>query len=313
MNPFPWTAPVDHAAVLIVALAIDRYVGEPPVRIHPVVWMGTAIGWARDRAPSGQVARFLYGLGMAVGLPALFAGVLTMPATVPWLGPVYTIWLITSCFAARGLVNAGRRLAGHVDADELSEARAALGWLCSRDASSLDYTALSAAATESVVENASDSVVAPMFWYALGGLPGLVAYRCVNTLDAMVGYRGKYEWLGKGSARLDDLLNLLLARLTAVGLLAMGWLVPGCSPARGFRVLLSDRNQTSSPNAGWPMAATAGLLGVELAKAGHYTLGRGLNPASAETLRTACRLSDWTMTGAVLALVVTFVGAAVVM
>ena len=138
-----------------------------------------------------------------------------------------------------------------------------------------------------------------------------MAYRCVNTLDAMVGYRGKYEWLGKASARLDDLLNLLPARLTAVGLLTMGWLVPGCIPARGLRVLLADRNQTSSPNAGWPMAATAGLLGVELAKAGHYTLGRGLNPASAQTLRTACRLSDWTMTTAVLCLVGAFLGVAI--
>ncbi len=313
MHLYPWTAPLHHAAVLLVALAIDRFVGEPPVRWHPVVWMGTAIGWSRDRAPQGRAARFLYGLAMAVGLPSAFAVVLVLPAMVPWVGPVYAVWLVTSCFAARGLVDAGRRLATHVEAEDLEASRAALGWLCSRDPSELDTTALTAAATESVVENASDSVVAPMIWYALGGLPGLVAYRCVNTLDAMVGYRGRYEWLGKASARLDDLLNLLPARLTALGLLVVGGLVPGCDPIRGWRVLWSDRHETASPNAGWPMAAAAGLVGVELSKAGHYTLGEGLSPASASALRTVCRLSDWTMTGAVLALVLAFVGAAAAM
>ncbi|MBO84246.1 MAG: cobalamin biosynthesis protein CobD [Deltaproteobacteria bacterium] len=307
---FPWSDPWLHAAVLAVAFALDRWLGEPPVRIHPVVWMGTAIGWARDRAPRGPVGGLVWGLGMAVLLPALAAGLLTVPVALPWIGPIYAVWLVTSCFAARGLVDAGERLAGHAEAGELADARTSLGWLCSRDPSGLELTELTAAATESVVENASDSVVAPMVWYALAGIPGLVVYRCVNTLDAMVGYRGKYEWLGKASARLDDLMNLIPARLTALMLLAAGATVPGCDPARGWRVFWRDGRKTSSPNAGRPMAAAAGLLGVELSKTGHYTLGAGLAPSSAASLRTACRISDRTMTAAIFLFVLAMVGVA---
>lgn len=307
MSLLPWTDPLVHALVLFCALVVDRWLGEPPARVHPVVWMGRLIGWARDRAPSGSRNRFAWGLGMAILLPLAVAVVLSPAVLLPGVGPVYAVWLVTSCFAARGLVDAGERLSAHAEAGNLGEARAALGWLCSRDPSVLSLTELTAAATESVVENASDSVVAPLFWYALCGIPGLVAYRCVNTLDAMVGYRGKYEWLGKASARLDDLLNLVPARLTAVALLTVALSVPGCAVAQGWRVLLRDRNETASPNAGWPMAATAGLLGVELAKPGYYTLGAGLSPSSPATLRTACRLSDRTMTSAILLLVGAFV------
>lgn len=272
--------------------------------------MGTLIGWARDRAPEGRGWRFLWGLGMATLLPAT-ACLLVLPVLLPWVGPLYAVWLVTSCFAARGLVDAGQRLARHAEADELEDARSALGWLCSRDPKELSLNELTASATESVVENASDSVVAPMVWYALAGLPGLVAYRCVNTLDAMVGYRGRFEWLGKASARLDDLLNLLPARLTALALLVAGWGTPGCDVKRGWQVLRRDRNATSSPNAGWPMAATAGLLGIELSKVDHYTLGAGLAQSSAASLRLACQLSDRVMTASVVLLVMSFAGWAV--
>ena len=247
---------------------------------------------------------------MAILLPLAVAVVLSPAVLLPGVGPVYAVWLVTSCFAARGLVDAGERLSAHAEAG-VSAKPTWRSWLAVLSGpSALTLTELTAAATESVVENASDSVVAPLFWYALCGIPGLVAYRCVNTLDAMVGYRGKYEWLGKASARLDDLLNLVPARLTAVALLTVGLSVPGCAVAQGWRVLLRDRNETASPNAGWPMAATAGLLGVELAKPGHYTLGAGLSPSSPATLRTACRLSDRTMTSALLLLVGVFVLAA---
>jgi adenosylcobinamide-phosphate synthase len=129
-----------------------------------------------------------------------------------------------------------------------------------------------AATIESAAENASDSFVAPLFWFSLLGLPGAMFYRAVNTLDAMIGYHGRYEWLGKASARLDDLLNWVPARLTATFLLVGGALT-GLDAKRGARVLWRDGAKTESPNAGRPMAAMAGLLGVELAKPGHYLLG----------------------------------------
>src|SRR5207302_5219298 len=138
-------------------------------------------------------------------------------------------------------------------------ARAALRALGGRDASQLDGEALVAGAIQSLAENASDSFVAPLFYYLLAGVPGAVAYRAVNTLDAMIGYRGKYEALGKAAARLDDLANLVPARLTAGLLLLAGWL-GGRDVAAGWRVLRRDGAKTPSPNGGRPMAVMAGLL-----------------------------------------------------
>lgn len=298
MSPWPWDAPLLHAAVLLAALLWDRALGEPPVRLHPVVWMGNAIGWMRRRAPVSPAAALAWGALMAAVLP-LGAALLSLPVLVPFVGPVVAVWLLTSCFAVRGLTHAGRRVAVALSRDDLEAGRAGLGWLCSRDPSALGPTALAAAATESVAENSSDSLVAPLLWYAIGGLPAALAYRCVNTLDAMVGYRGKYEWLGKPSARLDDLLNLVPARLTALLLIASGG-----ARRRGLQVLWRDRARTESPNAGWPMAAMAGLVGAELSKEGHYTLGAGLGPCTPGALEQASMLCDRAMTAFALLLIV---------
>src|SRR3954467_13894357 len=129
----------------------------------------------------------------------------------------------------------------------------------------LDEPLLVAASVESVAENMSDSFVAPLFYYALFGLPAAVAYRAVNTLDAMIGYRGRYEYLGKAAARLDDLLNLIPARLTA-GLLLVAGALRKADGGGGPLILRRARRATASPNAGWPMATVAGLLSVCLAK-----------------------------------------------
>jgi adenosylcobinamide-phosphate synthase len=132
-------------------------------------------------------------------------------------------------------------------------------------------------------------VVAPLFYYALFGLPGAVAYRAVNTLDAMIGYRGRYEYLGKAAARLDDVLNFIPARMTAALLLVAG----AMTRARvrdGWRILRRDGAATESPNAGRPMATMAGLLGVRLDKVGHYRLGDPMAPITAATIRTAWRI-----------------------
>ncbi|NJN68054.1 MAG: cobalamin biosynthesis protein, partial [Chloroflexaceae bacterium] len=145
--------------------------------------------------------------------------------------------------------------------------------------------AIAAAAIESLAENTSDSVVAPLLAYALGGLPGAFAYRAANTLDAMVGYRGRYEYLGKVPARLDDLLNLVPARLTALLIAAAA---VGCSAdaPQAWQVMWRDHALTASPNAGWPMAAVAGALGVRLEKMGHYCLNeRGRAPTAADIRR----------------------------
>jgi adenosylcobinamide-phosphate synthase len=208
--------------------------------------------------------------------------------------------LLKTTFALRALGRAARTVRDAVAHRAIKDARVGLRALCSRDPSSLDEPALVAASIESVAENASDSFVAPLLCFALFGLPGAVFYRAANTLDAMIGYRGKYEWLGKASARLDDALNFLPARMTAWLLLAAAWLQRR-DARRGARVLARDAARTESPNAGRPMAAMAGILGLQLAKPGQYTLGDAIEPLVPAQIDEAWRV---TRLAALLAVVV---------
>jgi adenosylcobinamide-phosphate synthase len=282
------------AWLLVTALAIDVVLGEPPNALHPVVWMGSLVRALERRAPArGPLAQLAAGALIAVTVPLVFA-----LATVVLLRELRT-WpvgafaagalLLSSTFAIRGLGRAARGVRDALAARDLGAARHALRSLCSRDPSALSEPQLVAATVESVAENASDSFVAPLFYYVLFGLPGAVAYRAVNTLDAMIGYRGRYEWLGKTAARLDDAANLLPARITAVLLLAAGALCRA-HVKTGWRVLRRDGGKTESPNAGRPMATMAGLLRVQLDKPGHYRLGDAREPLAVTTIDAAWRI-----------------------
>jgi adenosylcobinamide-phosphate synthase len=280
--------------VLASALALDVLVGELPRAVHPVVWMGHVISWAERRAPGrGERRQLLAGALIALLVPAAFA---VLAIGVARLAPWPVLWLavsallLKSAFAGRELGRAALLVRDALAHDSVPEARRALRSLCSRDASQLDRGSLVAATVESVAENASDSVVAPLFYYALFGLPGALFYRAVNTLDAMIGYRGRYEYLGKASARLDDLLNFVPARLTAALLLASGWLARK-RVAQGLRILLRDGANTESPNAGRPMAAMAGLLAIQLEKSGHYRLGDPGDALEANKIDEAWRVA----------------------
>jgi adenosylcobinamide-phosphate synthase len=283
-----------HLPALGCALAWDALLGEPPNAIHPVVWFGwVAKRLERAALGRGRTVELLAGSAIALGLPcmcALLAALtLSLMARDSLLAIAFETFLLKSCFSLRALLGAGRQVCSSLDAGTLENARYDLRNLCSRDASGLDASLVAAAAIESLAENTSDSVVAPLLYYGCFGLPGAVFYRAVNTLDAMIGYHGQYEHLGKASARLDDLLNLLPARLTAVALMIAAALL-GRDPRRGLRVLRRDGGKPESPNAGRPMATMAGLLQVELTKPGHYTLGAGGAAANGRMIRTALRL-----------------------
>jgi adenosylcobinamide-phosphate synthase len=284
-----------HALLVLAgALALDLAVGEWPARLHPVVWMGAVISWLERRAPSGRRGQLAHGALMALSVPLLFAagawGLCHAARGSAFLSVAVEALLLKSAFAVRALGEAAREVAAALRRGEVDAARAGLRSLCSRDPSRLEASQVAAAAVESVAENASDSAVAPLFWWALLGVPGALAYRAVNTLDARVGYRGRYEWLGKASARLDDLLNLIPARITAGLLVACGFLL-GANARAGLAVLRRDGAGTESPNAGRPMAAMAGLLEVELEKEGHYRLGDPVRAVEAETIGAAWRIA----------------------
>ena len=268
-------------AVLLLALLLDLALGEPPNRLHPTVWMGQTVSLAGRIAPGPQrspAGQLLAGLLMALLIPAAWGALAwAIAAGLSALHPlaylIVAAALLKTAFSVRMLRRVAARVGRLLAAGDLAAARREMSALVSRDAAHLTAGQMAAAAIESVAENITDSVVAPLLAFALFGLPGAAAYRALNTLDSMVGYHGRYEYLGKASARLDDLANLLPARLAALLLCLAIALLPGMSGRRAFPIMLAHRRRTESPNAGWTMAAMAGGLGVTLAKAGHYRLG----------------------------------------
>ncbi|MBO9647449.1 MAG: cobalamin biosynthesis protein CobD [Variovorax sp.] len=295
-------------AALWLALAIDRWLGEPPSRIHPVVWMGRYLGWAGDRiAPRAgdgrprDLARFALGAGAwcagALGAAAVAFGVVRIAGMLPaWAAAPMLALALKPLLAWRMLreeVLAVEAALGRSPA----EGRTRLAWLVSRDVSTLGAVDVRESAIESLAENLNDSLVAPLFWFALLGLPGAAVYRFANTADAMWGYRGAragrdWEWAGKWAARADDALSWVPARITA-GLMLLGsW--------AGLAACRREARRTPSPNGGWPMGAMALRLGVRLAKPGVYVLhpqGRAAEPSD---VARAVAIGSRVVTGAAL-------------
>ncbi len=308
-------------AVLLLALALDRVMGEPPPALHPVVWMGRLIALLERFFPAGnRFASMLAGGIAAVFVPALFGGAAWLAVLgLRELGPIAYLLggalLLKTTFSVSGLGHAAQVTQRALEAGNLDAARLSLRSLVSRDTKALNGPLVAAAAIESVGENTTDSYIAPWLAFALLGLPGAFAYRALNTLDSMIGYHGKYEYSGKAAARLDDLVNLVPARLSALLLLIAGickWSDPvnrvtghidRLSVRRGWRIMRRDRGLTESPNAGWTMSALSGLVGVALEKRGHYLIGRDLQTADAADIGVAVRLAYRTaVLGALLAL-----------
>lgn len=278
---------------ILFACAIDWLLGEPPNALHPVAWFGKFIHALEHRAPNGNPrAELFYGAGMAASgiavavLPALaFKHFLRRGG----LGIIAGAALLKSTFAWRALIRSAENVRRDLEAEQLDAAQHDLRSLVSRDTSRLDSYHVAAAAIESLAENASDSFVAPLFYYNLFGLAGACAYRAVNTMDAMVGYHGRYEFLGKVPARLDDVLNFIPARLTALLIVAAARL-GRASPGRSLKILRRDHTLTASPNAGYPMSAMAGALDVCLEKVGHYRLNQTGRAPGADDIRRAARV-----------------------
>lgn len=280
--------PRDQQPVLITAFLLDALLGEPPNQIHPVAWMGRIIVWARKSTP--KKGRLLYGSILSWGGACVvwwlashylrFARSLPLPLN--WL---LQGTLMKMTFSLRGLDQAAAEVEHALLTGNLALAKEKLSWhLVSRDVSGLDEAQVAAAAIESVAENTSDGIIAPLLFYLVGGLPAALSYRYINTVDSMLGYRDdEREWLGKIPARTDDLLNLIPARLTALLILA-------ASKGHGWQIWWRDASKTASPNAGHPMSAMAGALDVELEKVDHYVLGSGGKQPDADDLRESRRL-----------------------
>ncbi|HEX77828.1 MAG TPA: cobalamin biosynthesis protein CobD [Dehalococcoidia bacterium] len=282
---------------MVLALLWDVIWGEPR-RFHPVSWIGGSVSLLEKKAPrQGKVMPFLYGLGMTILVPGIFAAaVYFLGRGLQRLSDVAYIavgaYLLKGCFALRELDRAALRVSGELEANRLGGAREQLKSLVSRETAGLSPELVASAAVESVAENTTDSFLAPWLAFALLGLPGAIAYRALNTLDSMIGYHGKHEHLGKAAARLDDLINLIPARLAAL-FISMAALLQGLSAKRAWLTMRRQHNRTESPNAGWTMSAMAGALGVQLQKVGHYQLGEPLNPLGPAQIKQATVAMRW--------------------
>ncbi len=286
---------MDILLILSIALAIDLALGEPPNVVHPVAWMGKVASFL-ERGGIGRhpLVQFLYGAGITL----VIMGIFTTPVYFLLLyikGLSFAAYVILAAVLLKSAFSLGqlRRVALRIKRfllkDEMDAARFEMRSLVSRNTRGLSKPLLVSATVESVAENACDSFVAPLFYFLLLGVPGAIVYRVVNTLDAIIGYHGKYEYLGKFASKLDDVLNFVPARLTAL-LLVLAAFLAGRGARTSWQVALSDHSKTESPNAGWPMATLAGALNVQLEKVGHYKLGRAGAPLIPETIDAALEL-----------------------
>ncbi|HJS87565.1 MAG TPA: adenosylcobinamide-phosphate synthase CbiB [Acetobacteraceae bacterium] len=274
------TLPVaSNLTVAAGALLIEAAFGYPAwlftsIR-HPVVWIGALIGWLDRHLNRARVAA---GTRKALGvlaLLALLAAVLLASGAVQialraWharlLGLAALMALSSTLLAQRSLWAHVRAVADALDARGLRAGRDAVSQIVGRNPETLDEAGVIRAAIESLAENFSDGVVAPAFWCALFGLPGIAAYKAINTADSMIGHRTpRHEAFGWASARLDDAVNLPASRLAALWLIVAACLHPGARGGAALRATWRDAPQHRSPNAGWPEAAMAGALGLRLA------------------------------------------------
>lgn len=260
---------------MALAWSVDATIGWPNwlferVR-HPVVWIGTLIsGLERklNQTQSSHTSRYISGavsslivISIVTSLACLIS--LALPNTP--FGVAYEALIASSLLASRSLYTHVEAVAKPLSAEDVSAARTAVSMIVGRDPNHLDEPGIARAGLESLAENASDGIIAPLFWGALFGLPGLAAYKAINTLDSMIGHKTeKYGAFGGFAARLDDAANFVPARLTAA-LIALASFKPAA-----FLVPLRDATRHRSPNAGWPEAAMAGALGVRLSGPRQY-------------------------------------------
>ncbi|GAA3825783.1 cobalamin biosynthesis protein [Sphaerisporangium flaviroseum] len=280
---------------MVAGVALDAVFADPQSRVHPVALFGRAAAAVERRLYGQARARGVVHVGLCVGSAAAF-GIAAERLTrrSPSARVVVTAVATWAVLGGTTLGREGAFMANALESGDVAAARARLPHLCGRDPSALSEGELARATVESIAENTSDAVVAPLVWGAVAGVPGLLAYRAVNTLDAMVGHRSeRYEVFGWAAARLDDVANYLPARLTGVLACALAPLVGGSS-RNAAAVLRRDGHRHPSPNSGRCEAAFAGALGVRLGGRNDYggrvehrpELGDGPRPRGGDISRS---------------------------
>ena len=289
----PWSVSPD-LAVFVVAVVLEMVGREPPKWLHPTVWIGRTVSIAEANAPTSRNGGFITGF-MILLLVTGFWGAAAYFA-VAGLRDIHQIayvlvggWILKTTFSVKMLHHTAIGVRDTLAAGDIEGVRAQMSSLVSRDRSRLTPEQATAATLESVSENIADSIIGPWLAFALFGLPGAVAYRAINTMDSMIGYHGRYEYLGKASARFDDFVNLIPSRLAGLLLVVASLFLPGQKASDAWRIMWRDHSKSESPNAGWTMSAMAGALGVQLEKVDHYRLGEGTRQVEPEDITRTVR------------------------
>ncbi|TFD92923.1 adenosylcobinamide-phosphate synthase CbiB [Jeotgalibacillus sp. R-1-5s-1] len=277
-----------HAAALTVALLLDRLVGDPPAWPHPVRWIGSFVIWLEKRLNKHKKSDGILALLIVLAVTLLITISLVLIAwEIHWsIGFLVEVILMTSALASKSLGDAAKEVERPLLNGDLTKARTKLSWIVGRDTAHLDEGGIARGTIETVAENTSDGVTAPMFWGLLFGAPGIWMYKAINTGDSIVGYKNeRYREYGWASARLDDLANWIPARVTGVMMLLVKRPVAGTTIDL-LKQLPVEAKKHPSPNSGWGEAATALLLHIKLGGTNTYqgvvsnrpVIGQGSTP-----------------------------------
>jgi len=283
-------------SIIFLAIILDLLWGEPPSVIHPVVLMGRLTEFLKPHLLN--IKNRGSGIILTVILLSIFIIPLYFILQLFQLNVIIYIlvstFILFTTFAIKGLINSVEQVKNQLDED-INLARKSVSHLVSRDTTNLSKEDLTSAAMETLTENITDSVISPLFYTFFLGILGGMAYRVINTLDAMVGYKDEINKdIGWFPAKLDDLMNYIPARLTGIIMVGSAAFM-GLDWRNSYRVMINEACKTPSPNSGYPMAAAAGALGVQLEKNGVYTLGENKRSLDSSTIEQAILLSQITI------------------
>lgn len=287
---------MDILIIILTAVVIDIIIGELPSIIHPVVLMGGVISNIKKllHTYNNKLSGIILTATVLIIFLSIFMLLIKASTFNYYLYILISALILSTTFAIKSLINSIVLVKRDIDTD-ISNAQTSVSYLVSRKTSNLSEKELISAAIETLTENITDSVIAPLIYAFIFGVLGAVFYRVVNTLDAMVGYKNPENInIGWFTAKLDDILNYIPARITgflvvtASILLKLNW-------KNAYKIMMRDAKKTPSPNSGYSMAATAGALGIQLIKPGYYQLGDLINPLESETITKTILLTKITI------------------
>ena len=282
--------------ILVTAIVIDLLIGEPPSKIHPVVLMGNLIVNLKKYLIkyNNKLTGVLITIIIILVFNILFAFIIKISTINYYLFIIISALLLSTTFAIKSLIYSVDQIGEDLNIS-IDKARNSISYLVSRDTSTLTEPEIISAAVETLTENITDSIIAPIIYTYIFGIFGAVTYRIINTLDAMVGYKTPDNInIGWFPARFDDLLNYIPARITGIMVvfaaftLRLDW-------KNSYNIMRRDARKTPSPNSGFPMAAAAGALGIQLRKADYYQLGDNINQLKIETIKKTILLTKITI------------------